>query len=102
MSVGGSAASQTISCRRFEAEVPRREARRWRSRVMCRRCVLIASHRGGGGAAVYQVVILHHPTTIEVNYQPVVHSGGVRQAAKVVAPLFDGTCKQCARATIHM
>jgi hypothetical protein len=34
MSVGGSAASQTISCRRFEAEVPRREARRWRSRVM--------------------------------------------------------------------
>jgi GTPase len=31
------------------------------------------------------VVILHHPTTIEVNYQPVVHSGGVRQAAKVVS-----------------
>jgi GTPase len=32
-----------------------------------------------------EVVILHHPTTIEVNYQPVVHCAGVRQAVRVVA-----------------
>jgi hypothetical protein len=52
MSVGGSAASQTISCRRFEAEVgaaPRSPPPAFARNVMCRRRALIASHRGGGG-----------------------------------------------------
>ena len=30
-----------------------------------------------------EVVILHHPTTIQVNYQPVVHTNCVRQSARV-------------------
>lgn len=32
-----------------------------------------------------EVVILHHATTIRPNYQPVIHCGVVRQAAKVVS-----------------
>lgn len=32
-----------------------------------------------------EVVILHHSTTIRPNYQPIVHCGVVRQAAKVVS-----------------
>ena len=31
-----------------------------------------------------EIMILHHPTTIRVNYQPVVHCGTVRQSAKIV------------------
>mmetsp|Transcript_39040 Transcript_39040/g.103192 ORF Transcript_39040/g.103192 Transcript_39040/m.103192 type:complete len:193 (-) Transcript_39040:154-732(-) len=34
---------------------------------------------------VAEVVILHHPTTIGLNYQPIVHCLTVRQACKVVA-----------------
>ena len=30
-----------------------------------------------------EVSILHHPTTIRVNYQPVVHCGGISQSAKI-------------------
>ena len=30
-----------------------------------------------------EVVILHHPTTIQVNYQPVIHTSCVRQSARV-------------------
>ena len=30
-----------------------------------------------------EVVILHHPTTIQKNYQPVIHCGSVRQSAKI-------------------
>ena len=30
-----------------------------------------------------EVVILHHPTTIKMNYQPVIHCGSVRQTAKI-------------------
>ena len=29
-------------------------------------------------------VILHHPTTIKVGYQPVIHCGNVRQSAKII------------------
>ncbi len=31
-----------------------------------------------------EVIILHHATTINVNYQAVIHCGVIRQAAKVV------------------
>ena len=32
-----------------------------------------------------EVLILHHPTTIHENYQPVVHTGTVRQSARIVS-----------------
>ena len=32
-----------------------------------------------------EVLILHHPTTIHENYQPVVHTGTVRQTARIVS-----------------
>mmetsp|Transcript_43557 Transcript_43557/g.137820 ORF Transcript_43557/g.137820 Transcript_43557/m.137820 type:complete len:531 (-) Transcript_43557:220-1812(-) len=37
-----------------------------------------------------EVMVLHHPTTIGINYQPVVHSLTVRQACKVVS--LDREC----------
>ena len=29
------------------------------------------------------ILVLHHPTTIRVNYQPVIHCGGISQSAKI-------------------
>jgi GTPase len=31
------------------------------------------------------VTILHHPSTIQTSYQPIIHSGTVRQAAKIIS-----------------
>ena len=30
-----------------------------------------------------EVTIIHHPTTIRVDYEPVIHCGSVRQSAKI-------------------
>eukprot|EP00004_Rigifila_ramosa_P011212 TRINITY_DN2376_c0_g1_i1.p1 TRINITY_DN2376_c0_g1~~TRINITY_DN2376_c0_g1_i1.p1 ORF type:complete len:767 (+),score=201.43 TRINITY_DN2376_c0_g1_i1:2457-4757(+) len=32
-----------------------------------------------------EVLILHHPTTIHINYQPVIHCSAVRQAARILS-----------------
>ncbi len=32
-----------------------------------------------------EVLILHHPTTIKVNYEPVIHARTVRQTARIVS-----------------
>ena len=47
-----------------------------------RRGMVVISHP----KSVYElaeVLILHHPTTIGLNYQPMVHCGSVRQIVKV-------------------
>ena len=48
-----------------------------------RRGMVVISHPKSVYEFLAEVLILHHPTTIGLNYQPMVHCGSVRQIVKV-------------------
>lgn len=50
---------------------------------MIRRGMVVISHPQSVYEFLAEVLILHHPTTIGLNYQPMVHCGSVRQIVKV-------------------
>ena len=45
--------------------------------------MVVISHPQSVYEFLAEVLILHHPTTIGLNYQPMVHCGSVRQIVKV-------------------
>lgn len=48
-----------------------------------KRGMVVISHPQSVYEFLAEVLILHHPTTIGLNYQPMIHCGSVRQIAKV-------------------
>jgi len=36
-----------------------------------------------------EILVLHHPTTIQINYQAVVHCGSIKQSAAIIGKIKD-------------
>lgn len=66
-----------------------------------RRGMVVISHPQSVYEFLAEVLILHHPTTIGINYQPMVHCGSVRQIVKVCKIINKSYIRTGERASIR-
>lgn len=68
---------------------------------LIRRGMVVISHPKSVYEFLAEVLILHHPTTIGLNYQPMIHCGSVRQIVKVCKIINKSYIRTGERASIR-
>ena len=68
---------------------------------LIRRGMVVISHPKSIYEFLAEVLILHHPTTIGLNYQPMIHCGSVRQIVKVCKIINKSYVRTGERANIR-